>query len=76
MNGWTNYHCHTNIDPDVDLEMTPAYYAGLLGPRLRRAVLLNHGYDYYVLEDRRPMHTRATGSWRSRSPRSASPWRA
>jgi len=50
MNGWTNYHCHTSfVDPDVDREMTPAYYAGQLGERMRRAVLLNHGYNYYVM---------------------------
>jgi histidinol phosphatase-like PHP family hydrolase len=50
MNGWTNYHCHTSfVDPDVDREMTPAYYAGQLGARMRRAVVLNHGYNYYVM---------------------------
>ncbi len=53
MNGWTNYHCHTSfVDPDVDREMTPAYYAGRLGERMRRAVLLNHGYNYYVMPKR------------------------
>ena len=51
MNGWTNYHCHTRfVDPDVDREMTPAFYAGQLGERMRRAVLLNHGYSYYYGE--------------------------
>ena len=53
MNGWTNYHCHTCfVDPDVEREMTPAYYAGQLGERMRRAVLLNHGYNYYVMPSR------------------------
>lgn len=53
MNGWTNYHCHTCfVDPDVEREMTPAYYAGQLGERMRRAVLLNHGYNYYVMPNR------------------------
>jgi histidinol phosphatase-like PHP family hydrolase len=53
MNGWTNYHCHTSfVDPDVDREMTPAYYAGQLGARMRRAVVLNHGYNYYVMPSR------------------------
>jgi histidinol phosphatase-like PHP family hydrolase len=80
MNGWTNYHCHTNVDWDVEIEMTPGYYAGLLGPRMRRVVVLNHGYDYYVLHERhqiqpgRPFHEfleddalRAAGNARARA---------
>ena len=45
--GWTNFHCHTNMDSACDPEMTPAYYAGLLGDDMRRVVITDHGFMCY-----------------------------
>lgn len=47
MKPWTNYHCHTNVDSCCPAELTPAYYAGLLGDRMRRAVITDHGFIHY-----------------------------
>lgn len=46
--GWTNFHCHTNADYCCDPAMTPAFYAGLLDSGMRRAVLTDHGFIFYL----------------------------
>jgi histidinol phosphatase-like PHP family hydrolase len=47
MKPWTNFHCHTNVDSCCDAELNPAYYAGVLGEKMRRAVITDHGFVQY-----------------------------
>ncbi|MEI6211972.1 MAG: hypothetical protein WCR06_10160 [bacterium] len=47
--GWTNFHCHTNLDPCCEPALTPAWYAGLLGEVVRRVVITDHGFMHYFL---------------------------
>jgi len=48
---WTNYHCHTNVDPCCESDLTPALYAGLLGEEMRRVVITDHGFMHYFVQD-------------------------
>ena len=47
----TNFHCHTNIDPCCDRELTPAFYAAALGDAMRRAVITDHGFMHYFAHE-------------------------
>lgn len=49
--GWTNFHCHTNIDPCCEPDLTPALYAGLLDDDMRRAVITDHGFMHYFMHE-------------------------
>ena len=47
MRSWTNFHCHTNIDDTCEKELTLEYYAGILGHKVRRVVITDHGFMQY-----------------------------
>jgi len=48
--GFTDFHCHTNIDWVCDVDLTPAFYAQALDGELRRVVITDHGLMYYFYE--------------------------
>ncbi|MBM4144146.1 MAG: hypothetical protein FJ225_11230 [Lentisphaerae bacterium] len=47
MRAWTNFHCHTRIDDSCEKELTLEYYAGILGDKVRRVVITDHGFMQY-----------------------------
>jgi len=49
-NGFTDFHCHTNIDWVCEKELVPEFYARALGGELRKAVITDHGFMYYFYD--------------------------
>lgn len=47
MSGWTNFHCHTGLDETCEKELTLDYYVSILGEKVRRAVITDHGFMQY-----------------------------
>lgn len=45
---WTNFHCHTvGCDPACEKELTLEYYVSILGDKVRRVVITDHGFMQY-----------------------------
>jgi histidinol phosphatase-like PHP family hydrolase len=45
---WTNFHCHTSLfDDTVEKELTHQYYSIILGEKVRRVLIADHGFMQY-----------------------------